>query len=269
MKRFNKSKEYIMIAHDKTDLIKVESYVKNQYVKTINNIPEKYDLCDKISMDNESKDPEINVTNQLLTNGLTRLKSLENVSIYENHKTTVLEFDIPSFEERNHIYKWALKTYSNVLNLGYVPKPIYNYFAKKIMVTNKTTEIRDVNNMKDRLEKRNAKYDGNSISLELYTGEMNIENLDEFLAEREDLKDEIDLKRKDPEYLEDMKLAKGEVIHLNGLKTLRIEIAKNFAFKNIKYNDFGFTRLGFTNYCLLYTSPSPRDLSTSRMPSSA
>ena len=24
-----------------------------------------------------------------------------------------------------------------------------------------------------------------------------------------------------------------------------------------------------TNYCLLYTSPSPRDLSTSRMPSSA
>ena len=29
---------------------------------------------------------------------------------------------------------------------------------------------------------------------------------------------------------------------------------------------FGF---GFNNICLLYTSPSPRDLSTSRMPSSA
>ena len=26
---------------------------------------------------------------------------------------------------------------------------------------------------------------------------------------------------------------------------------------------------GYSNYCLLYTSPSPRDLSTSRMPSSA
>ena len=28
-------------------------------------------------------------------------------------------------------------------------------------------------------------------------------------------------------------------------------------------------KLGMYNYCLLYTSPSPRDLSTSRMPSSA
>ena len=27
--------------------------------------------------------------------------------------------------------------------------------------------------------------------------------------------------------------------------------------------------IGYTNTCLLYTSPSPRDLSTSRMPSSA
>ena len=38
---------------------------------------------------------------------------------------------------------------------------------------------------------------------------------------------------------------------------------------------FGFGKKGFTNLltralaCLLYTSPSPRDLSTSRMPSSA
>ena len=36
---------------------------------------------------------------------------------------------------------------------------------------------------------------------------------------------------------------------------------------------FGFNlvndRVGYTNTCLLYTSPSPRDLSTSRMPSSA
>ena len=32
---------------------------------------------------------------------------------------------------------------------------------------------------------------------------------------------------------------------------------------------FDFTISGLTNICLLYTSPSPRDLSTSRMPSSA
>ena len=32
---------------------------------------------------------------------------------------------------------------------------------------------------------------------------------------------------------------------------------------------FGPTLAGRTNICLLYTSPSPRDLSTSRMPSSA
>ena len=29
------------------------------------------------------------------------------------------------------------------------------------------------------------------------------------------------------------------------------------------------SKIGWTNNCLLYTSPSPRDLSTSRMPSSA
>ena len=35
-------------------------------------------------------------------------------------------------------------------------------------------------------------------------------------------------------------------------------------------DDFdGFDRIGLLDDCLLYTSPSPRDLSTSRMPSSA
>ena len=45
-----------------------------------------------------------------------------------------------------------------------------------------------------------------------------------------------------------------------------------------RFSEYGFNRLinegyncknNFFNYCLLYTSPSPRDLSTSRMPSSA
>ena len=32
---------------------------------------------------------------------------------------------------------------------------------------------------------------------------------------------------------------------------------------------FNYNQYGLINNCLLYTSPSPRDLSTSRMPSSA
>ena len=33
--------------------------------------------------------------------------------------------------------------------------------------------------------------------------------------------------------------------------------------------DFTHHKVELNNFCLLYTSPSPRDLSTSRMPSSA
>ena len=33
--------------------------------------------------------------------------------------------------------------------------------------------------------------------------------------------------------------------------------------------NLGYTFVDLDKYCLLYTSPSPRDLSTSRMPSSA
>ena len=43
-------------------------------------------------------------------------------------------------------------------------------------------------------------------------------------------------------------------------------------FKNFSVNQSGFKSRPAqksTNFCLLYTSPSPRDLSTSRMPSSA
>ena len=40
--------------------------------------------------------------------------------------------------------------------------------------------------------------------------------------------------------------------------------------RRLRYRDDGFNLFGtVTNTCLLYTSPSPRDLSTSRMPSSA
>ena len=42
----------------------------------------------------------------------------------------------------------------------------------------------------------------------------------------------------------------------------------NLDFDKIKELD-GWGDLSVSNFCLLYTSPSPRDLSTSRMPSSA
>ena len=38
---------------------------------------------------------------------------------------------------------------------------------------------------------------------------------------------------------------------------------------NIRNEEIGFVFQSFHLFCLLYTSPSPRDLSTSRMPSSA
>ena len=40
-------------------------------------------------------------------------------------------------------------------------------------------------------------------------------------------------------------------------------------FSTVQLWDFDFREFSKLNGCLLYTSPSPRDLSTSRMPSSA
>ena len=48
----------------------------------------------------------------------------------------------------------------------------------------------------------------------------------------------------------------------DALKKLKSISKKNVIFRN-------FIGMGYYNTCLLYTSPSPRDLSTSRMPSSA
>ena len=50
-------------------------------------------------------------------------------------------------------------------------------------------------------------------------------------------------------------------ILIKQLQAKSISVGANFR--------FGFKRRGDINTCLLYTSPSPRDLSTSRMPSSA
>ena len=51
-------------------------------------------------------------------------------------------------------------------------------------------------------------------------------------------------------------------------KSPRFDKKFRVTFENGKIVDFGAR--GYSDYtCLLYTSPSPRDLSTSRMPSSA
>ena len=63
-----------------------------------------------------------------------------------------------------------------------------------------------------------------------------------------------------------VELDKGEPeeMVLNNLKEM------GCLFKQIKENEkFIKIKILNENYCLLYTSPSPRDLSTSRMPSSA
>ena len=61
----------------------------------------------------------------------------------------------------------------------------------------------------------------------------------------------------------------GQIIHVRvlnrgrGYDPLRLQIIPEQETPNV-VNSFDFNRI-----CLLYTSPSPRDLSTSRMPSSA
>ena len=52
----------------------------------------------------------------------------------------------------------------------------------------------------------------------------------------------------------------GEIIELEKRGDLRARIKTNYDAKGIAFG---------ASICLLYTSPSPRDLSTSRMPSSA
>ena len=63
-------------------------------------------------------------------------------------------------------------------------------------------------------------------------------------------------------------------IHNHGIDLLKEN--KNFEFEVVDNTDAEFLKNKITDFdaasvrtCLLYTSPSPRDLSTSRMPSSA
>ena len=62
------------------------------------------------------------------------------------------------------------------------------------------------------------------------------------------------------------------ILNIDNLKSLEFAIVENVQRKDLNPIEEaeGYKRLiDEFNYCLLYTSPSPRDLSTSRMPSSA
>ena len=65
------------------------------------------------------------------------------------------------------------------------------------------------------------------------------------------------------------------ILKLNGWCQIMVMVivlsnnAKIIGARFIAFRKYNICLLEQTMYCLLYTSPSPRDLSTSRMPSSA
>ena len=62
-------------------------------------------------------------------------------------------------------------------------------------------------------------------------------------------------------------IKEGENID-RALKRYKRKFDRTKTMKNLRARK-NFTKPSVANSCLLYTSPSPRDLSTSRMPSSA
>ena len=73
------------------------------------------------------------------------------------------------------------------------------------------------------------------------------------------------------EILAELREYREELVHKNYPMGRINEIIMKWENKSVKVinNDDDMELADDTYYCLLYTSPSPRDLSTSRMPSSA
>ena len=102
-----------------------------------------------------------------------------------------------------------------------------------------------------------------NMGFENIIGAMTSRRTIDFLSARLLLHDLKDNDNESPESMAFRRLAEMEDVDLNYSPEEIEELLDSLQSKvdNIKYT--------FSNPCLLYTSPSPRDLSTSRMPSSA
>ena len=80
---------------------------------------------------------------------------------------------------------------------------------------------------------------------------------------------EVTVKRIDDAYKMEATNETGEILHMDGSKALG---ASESAFRPMQLlltSLGGCSAIDIINVCLLYTSPSPRDRTRSRMPSSA
>ena len=67
----------------------------------------------------------------------------------------------------------------------------------------------------------------------------------------------------------DIAFQPGHIPFIGILQVWLVDIVKEDGSRDSFAVHRGFVQVSDTDICLLYTSPSPRDLSTSRMPSSA
>lgn len=247
MKRFTKQKEYIMKVGDDSDLNSMLEFSKQLYSTFLKELDVKFPNEVMGFKEDDPEDDQIETISHLLNNSYTLNSSTDDVKLLENYKTFVVQFEVSNYDTRKKIFQAAMNAYKNLLYLMHVPKKVYIDLATKLELTGSTLIKKGHNNIKDRLETRNAIYKGNTVSLLLNKGEIHVSDMKQLLNEKPQLNEQISQKRTEDQYIEDMKEATGEVTRLEGLNTIRIEIAKNLSIKGMKYLDFGNARLGFTN----------------------
>lgn len=250
MKHFNKNKQYILIIDDEDDVNRNSKIAQQHFEDVMNALPQTYSDVPAEIFAKDEPQIEMQVVDSLLSHSLTPIKWTSGLRYLEARDHFVLEFDVTDYDARPAVYEMAMNTYVNALKLFYLSRPLYDLLAQKLEVTKSSIGLRPkrAQNIQERLERANAKYEGNTVELELYRGPMPVDDVEGVLQTRDDLNQQKILKTQDPEYLEDVKQAiNGQVLQLNGLRTMRVNISKNFAIKSNNYVDFGFSRLGNDN----------------------
>jgi hypothetical protein len=247
MKRFTRNKEYIMKVEDDSDLNKILAMGGDIFTQFLSSFPDKYQIKSEVFDGMDQDEAQIEMTSSMLTNSFTQLKREGGLKVLDNHKFYALQMEVDDFENRKNLYQNALTVYKNLLDLMYVPKNVYKYLATKLELSGATVIKRGHNNIKDRLENRNAVYAGNSVTMYLGKGELDVPELKGFLVDNPEFMAQLEAKRKEPLYLEEIKEANGEIVRLEGLNAIRFEITKQMGIRNMKYLDFGNSRIGFTN----------------------